>query len=77
MNYRSDCHQTFGNRLQAGIDESLKYLQDKNPSYFSQRMPGNQIWRLFNEFRDSTVYVDIETTGLDRFSREDHYYRTL
>ena len=58
------------NKLQTGIDESLEYLQDQNPSYFSQRMPGNQIWRLFNEFRDSTAYVDIETTGLDRFSHK-------
>ena len=29
-------------------------------------MPANQSWRLFPEFRDSTAYLDIETTGLDR-----------
>lgn len=53
--------------LMAGIDESHQHLQNQNPWYFSERMPGNQIWRLFPEFRDSIAYVDIETTGLDKF----------
>ena len=30
-------------------------------------LPSNQSWRFFPEFRDSTVYLDIETTGLDRY----------
>jgi hypothetical protein len=34
-------------------------------------LPANQCWRLFPEFRESTVYLDIETTGLDR------YYNTI
>jgi uncharacterized protein YprB with RNaseH-like and TPR domain len=42
-------------------------LANFNPAYFSKRLPSNQCWRLFPEFRKSTVYLDIETTGLDRY----------
>jgi len=42
-------------------------LANRNPAYFSKLLPANQCWRLFTEFRDSTVYLDIETTGLDRY----------
>ena len=53
--------------LQKGIDESRQHFLQDNPVYFSKRLPSNQCWRLFPEFRDSTVYLDIETTGLDRY----------
>jgi len=49
------------------IQESRKHLENNNPSYFSKLLPANQCWRLFPEFRDSIVYLDIETTGLDRY----------
>jgi uncharacterized protein YprB with RNaseH-like and TPR domain len=52
--------------LQQGIDESRQHLYQNNPVYFSKCLPANQSWRLFPEFRDSTAYLDIETTGLDR-----------
>jgi uncharacterized protein YprB with RNaseH-like and TPR domain len=52
--------------LQKGIDESRQHLFQNNPVYFSKCLPANQSWRLFPEFRNSTVYLDIETTGLDR-----------
>ena len=53
--------------LQKGIDESRQCLYQNNPVYFSKCLPANQSWRLFPEFRNSTVYLDIETTGLDRY----------
>jgi uncharacterized protein YprB with RNaseH-like and TPR domain len=53
--------------LQNGIEESKRHLADRNPSYFSELLPANQCWRLFPEFRDSIAYLDIETTGLDRY----------
>ena len=53
-----------------GIDESKRHLANHNPAYFSKKLPSNQSWRLFPEFRDSTVYLDIETTGLDRHFNE-------
>ena len=49
-----------------GIEESLRHLDDGNPAYFSKLLPSNQSWRMFPEFRESTVFLDIETTGLDR-----------
>ena len=49
-----------------GIEESWRHLEDCNPMYFSKCLPANQSWRLFPEFRNSIVYLDIETTGLDR-----------
>jgi uncharacterized protein YprB with RNaseH-like and TPR domain len=53
--------------LEKGIDKSRQHLENNNPSYFSNLLPSNQSWRFFPEFRDSTVYLDIETTGLDRY----------
>jgi len=52
--------------LQKGIEESRQHLYQNNPVYFSMILPANQSWRFFPEFRNSTVYLDIETTGLDR-----------
>jgi uncharacterized protein YprB with RNaseH-like and TPR domain len=53
--------------LQKGIEESRQHLYQNNPVYFSKLFPSNQSWRLFPDFRDSTVYLDIETTGLNRY----------
>ena len=52
--------------LQKEIEESKQHLYQNNPGYFSKCLPSNQSWRFFPEFRESTVYLDIETTGLDR-----------
>lgn len=52
--------------LKKGISESNAYLRCGDASFFSDRMPANQSWRLFPDFRHATVYLDIETTGLDR-----------
>jgi uncharacterized protein YprB with RNaseH-like and TPR domain len=48
----------------AHIEESFKHLSDNNPNYFVDRLPANQHWRCFPEFRPSIAYLDIETTGL-------------
>lgn len=31
--------------------------------YFSSRLPNNQLWRLYQDFKDEALYLDIETTG--------------
>ena len=46
------------------IIESKNQLNRKNPNYFSDGFPSNQHWRLFNDFKNSIAYLDIETTGL-------------
>jgi uncharacterized protein YprB with RNaseH-like and TPR domain len=53
--------------LDKGIAESKEHLIQHNPEYFSKLLPSNQCWRIFPEFRDSITYLDIETTGLDRY----------
>jgi len=45
-----------------GISENQ--LIGKNPKYFSDGLQTNQHWRLFNSFKPSVAYLDIETTGL-------------
>ena len=57
--------------LKEGIGESKRHLYKGNPGYFSKLLASNQSWRLFPEFRNTMVYLDIETTGLDR------YYNTI
>lgn len=49
------------------ISKSLVHLGDNNPNYFAQLLQSNQHWRLFPDFRQSTAYLDIETTGLDKY----------
>jgi uncharacterized protein YprB with RNaseH-like and TPR domain len=49
------------------IEESKIRLDDGDAAYFSRLLPTHQSWRLFPEFRDNIAYLDIETTGLDRF----------
>ena len=47
------------------LAESRRQLDGGNPEYFASLMPAGQQWRLFDEFRDRTAYLDIETTGLE------------
>lgn len=49
--------------LATHIRDSFRSLKDGSPNYFSERLQTNQHWRLFPEFRASTAYLDIETTG--------------
>ena len=50
--------------------EVLNILEKSNdalrtdPHFFADRLKTADVWRLFPHFRDSTAYLDIETTGL-------------
>ena len=37
-------------------------------SFFADRLPGRDMWRMYPTFRDEVVFLDIETTGLSRHS---------
>ena len=52
------------------IEESIEHLSSRNPTFFGDRLPSNQFWRIFPDFRESTAYLDIETTGLDSWGNE-------
>jgi uncharacterized protein YprB with RNaseH-like and TPR domain len=56
--------------FRAGIEESLDQVSRNNPTYFADRLPSNQSWRIFPQFMESTAYLDIETTGLDSWFNE-------
>lgn len=45
--------------------KSIEQLSEGNPAYFDRLMPSHLGWRLFPEFRNTAVYLDIETTGLE------------
>jgi len=54
--------------IQRGINTSLGHLENKNAKYFEDLLPASQHFRLFPEFRDTCVFLDIETTGLEATS---------
>ena len=46
------------------LDQSRAHLQQHDPGFFADLLPSDQHWRLFADFRESLVYLDIETTGM-------------
>lgn len=56
--------------LSLTIRESKKQLRKRNPNYFEDLMPSHLHWRFFPEFREETVFLDIETDGLDPYGGE-------
>ena len=36
---------------------------DADIGFFSDRLPSAEMWRLFDQFRERAVYLDIETSG--------------
>lgn len=51
--------ERFNQRLQQARQE----LINQNSTYFTSTLPQNQHWRLYDEFRDEAVFLDIETSG--------------
>jgi len=58
------------NTINTCLEQSYQNLKAGNPNYFSEHLPANLHWRFFPEFRDSIVYLDIETTGLESWSNK-------
>jgi uncharacterized protein len=52
------------------LQESREHFESGNLNYFESLLPSSQHWRMFSEFRDSTAYLDIETTGLEMWGFE-------
>lgn len=59
---------SLGLRLQQKLDEyipqSRQAIKDKNAGFFQRLSDRGEAWRVFPEFSDQCVYLDIETTGL-------------
>ena len=45
------------------IKEAKKHLQEENTKYFQKVLPSSEQWRLYNQFKNEAVYLDIETDG--------------
>ncbi len=51
-------------RIVEHLRESAVALGKHRASFFQECMPSREIWRLYPEFEEKTVFLDIETTGL-------------
>jgi uncharacterized protein YprB with RNaseH-like and TPR domain len=45
------------------LEEARAHLAGYNSSYFSDKLPRSEAWRLYDHFRDDCLFLDIETTG--------------
>lgn len=50
--------------VSTALQESQTRLALGDASWFHPRLPGGERWRLFADFREKAVFLDIETTGL-------------
>jgi|Deesub1362A_J573_1020465.scaffolds.fasta_scaffold00986_24 hypothetical protein len=46
------------------VERSIEAIQDKDASYFSNKLPPSEHWRAYKEFKEGVAFLDIETTGL-------------
>src|SRR6202030_1613162 len=51
-------------RIREHAEKSAQALRQGNAKFFGRLSEKGESWRLFREFADKTVYLDIETTGL-------------
>lgn len=66
--------KAFVKQARPALEESERRLRMGDAAYFSDRLPVREHWRLFHEFRHSTAYMDIETTGM---GKPDDYITTI
>ncbi len=45
------------------LKNAQRQLEDYNSSYFAERMPSVENWRLYDHFEDDAVFLDIETSN--------------
>ncbi len=50
--------------LRASVAECVERLDDMDSAYFARAVPKRETWRMYAEFRETTAFLDIETTGL-------------
>lgn len=57
---------TTGDRIESFIDRARDRLAANDPAFFESAFPSSERWRLYENFRNSACFFDIETTGLDQ-----------
>jgi len=45
------------------LKEATLHLREENANFFAKTLPFSDQWRLYDEFKDEAVYLDIETNG--------------
>jgi hypothetical protein len=56
---------TTADRIGEFIAVARDHLTRDDASFFAETFPSTEQWRLYENFRDSACFFDIETTGLD------------
>ncbi|MFC7140078.1 ribonuclease H-like domain-containing protein [Halosimplex aquaticum] len=52
--------------IESFIAEASERLDDGDARFFRERFPSGSHWRCYENFREETCFLDIETTGLDQ-----------
>jgi uncharacterized protein YprB with RNaseH-like and TPR domain len=58
------------NVILEGIGQSRDRLAARDHSYFARTLPSKEHWRAYRQFKDATIFLDIETTGLSARDNE-------
>ncbi|RCK71908.1 MAG: hypothetical protein IGBAC_0708 [Ignavibacteriae bacterium] len=51
-------------RIEKYIEHSIQCVEKNDLNFFAENLPVKEHWRLFKDFRQNAVYLDIETTGM-------------
>jgi uncharacterized protein YprB with RNaseH-like and TPR domain len=57
--------ETLADRIESFLADARVRLDDGDSEFFGNALPSGERWRLYENFRDETLFFDIETTGLD------------
>ncbi|WP_313695258.1 ribonuclease H-like domain-containing protein [Halorarum halobium] len=57
---------TTAGRIESFIDEARERLDDGDSAFFEDAFPSAERWRLYENFRGTACFFDIETTGLSQ-----------
>ncbi len=49
------------------LDRAENAFYKHDASFFAEHLPQKEYWRIYREFRDKTLFLDIETTGLSLY----------
>jgi uncharacterized protein YprB with RNaseH-like and TPR domain len=59
---------TKAERITDFITTARDHLNEENSRFFGNTFPSECHWRLYENFSDDTFFLDIETTGLDKWN---------
>ena len=67
---RSAVGEKTGERIATFIEQGRDHLAASNARFFDDALPSRHRWRLYENFRESACFFDIETTGLSHHRDE-------